>query len=183
MRNFYHTCKFSTLTINFSEVWTRQTVLPDDASWERLEDVFARHLCKTFWRCLEDVLARRLEDVFKTSSRRLEDVFARLLEDVLKTSWRRLEDVLKTSWRRLEDIWLRRISWSWSRRLEDVFTTYSEDVWLRQTYSSQSRRIENVLKTSSEDEDKRRLEDVFIKTNVCWEVNNKDTRTTSLTSL
>ena len=26
-----------------------------------------------------------------------------------------------------------------------------------------------LIKTSSEDEDERRLQDVFIKTNVCWE--------------
>ena len=58
-------------------------------------------------------------------------------------SWRRF---CKTSWRRLEDVWPRRIYWSWSRRLEDV------------------------LKTSSEDEDQRRLQDVFIKTNVCWDM-------------
>ena len=99
---------------------------------------------------LQDVLKmswRYLEDVFKTSWRRLEDALKRSrrrFEDVLKMSWRRLENVLKTSWRRLKDIWPRQIYWSWSRRLEDV------------------------LKTSSEDEDKRRLQDVFIKTNVCW---------------
>ena len=34
---------------------------------------------------------------------------------------RRLEDVLKTSWRRLEDEWTRPIYWSWSRRLGDVW--------------------------------------------------------------
>ena len=72
--------------------------------------------------------------VFKTSWKCLQDVFAT-----------RFEDVLKTSWRRLEDEWTRRIYWSWSRRLEDVF------------------------KMSSEDEDERRLKDVFIKTNASWE--------------
>ena len=30
--------------------------------------------------------------------------------------------------------------------------------------------LEDVLKTSSEDEYQRRLQDVFIKTNVCWVV-------------
>ena len=71
------------------------------------------------------------------------------LEDVLKTSWRGLEDVLKTSWRRLEDVQPRRIYWSSPGRLEDV------------------------LKTSSEDEHERRLQDFFIKTNVCWELFKK----------
>ena len=36
-------------------------------------------------------------------------------------------------------------------------------------YSSSSRRLEDVLKTSFEGEVKRCLQDVFIKTNVCWE--------------
>ena len=30
----------------------------------------------------------------------------------------------------------------------------------------------HVLKTSSKDEDERRLQDVFIKANVCWESSN-----------
>ena len=115
---------------------------------------------------LQDVLKmswRYLEDVFKTSWRRLEDALKRSrrrFEDVLKMSWRRLENALKmswrrfsnTSWRRLEDVWPIRIYWSWSRRLLETYK-YSEYV---------------CLEESSEDEDKRRLQDVFIKTNVCW---------------
>ena len=66
----------------------------------------------------------------KTSWRCLEDVFARPLEDVLKTSWRRMAKMnilvlTKTSWRRLEDVRLRRTYSSWSRRLEDVLKTSS----------------------------------------------------------
>ena len=56
------------------------------------------YVFKTSWRCLQDVFARRLEDVLKTSSRRLG-----------KTSWRCPENVLKTSWKRLEDVRTRRI--------------------------------------------------------------------------
>ena len=103
------------------------------------------YVFKTSWRCLQDVFARRLEDVLKTSWRRLEnvlktswrgieDVFARRLEVVLKTSWRRMEKtnilvLTKTSWTRLEHVIWRRminknifvfIKTSW-RRLEDVF--------------------------------------------------------------
>ena len=86
-------------------------------SWKRLEDIFARRLQDvlktflqdfliTFWRCLEDILARRLEGALKMSWRRL--------EDVLKTSWRHMTKanifvLIKTSWRRLEDVF-------WSRR-------------------------------------------------------------------
>ena len=53
---------------------------------------------------------------------------------------------------------------------ENVLKTSSEDVRLRRAYSSWSRRLEDVFKISSEDEDERRLQDVFIKTNVCWAV-------------
>ena len=35
--------------------------------------------------------------------------------------------------------------------------------------SSWSRHLEDVLKTPSENEDERHLQEVFIKTNVCWE--------------
>ena len=138
----------------------------------------------------------RLEKVLKMSGRRLQNVLTRRLEDVLKTSWRLLENVLKTSSRCFEDVFTRRLQnvfktfWrrldktSWIR-LEDVLKTYdqdeyigldqdvlkksSEDICVRWIYSSWSRRLEDVLKTSSEDEDERRLQDVFIKTNVCWE--------------
>ena len=127
-------------------------------SWRRIQNVL-----KTSWRYLEEVFARRLEDVLKTS-----------LQDVLKISWRRIQNVLKRSWRyleevfarRLEDVWPRRIYWSWPRRLEDVLKMSSEDVWLWRIYSSWSRRLEDVLKKFSEDEDERRLQDIFIKTNV-----------------
>ena len=84
------------------------------------------YVFKTSWRCLQDVFARRLEDVLKTSWR--------CLEEVLKTSWRRLEDVfwrrminknifvfINTSWRRLEDVFWRRRRKISSRRLQDAF--------------------------------------------------------------
>ena len=88
---------------------------------------------------------------------RLENVLKISLQDVLKTLWRRLEDVLKTSWRRLEDIWPTRIYWSSTRRLQDVF-------WRRKAKAN----IFVLIKAPSEDE--IRLQDVFIKTNVCWVV-------------
>ena len=115
------------------------------------------YIFKTSWRCLQDVFARRLEDVLKTSWRRLGKTSWRCLEDVFA---RRLEDVLKTSWRRLEDVWTRRIYWSWPRRLEDV--------WLIRIYSSSSRRLEDVFWRRRRKTSSRRLQDVFIKTNVCW---------------
>ena len=93
---------------------------------------------------------RRLENVLKTTWRCFEDVFARRLEDALKT-------FLKTSWRRMTKrniLVLIKASW---RHLEDVF-------WRRTSKPN----MFVLVKTSSEDEDKRR--DVFIKTNVCWEM-------------
>ena len=135
-----------------------------------------QYVSETFWICLKDVLKtcyqeqinlmirlenvlKTLEDVLKMSWRYLEDGFARRLvlvrcleENVLKkTSWRRLEDVLKT-YGQDEYISLD----------QDVLKTSSEDVWLRWIYLSWSKR----LKMSSENE--RRLQDVLIKTNVCW---------------
>ena len=75
-----------------------------------LQEVFARPLPKTSSRRLQNVFARSLQDVFKTStktsSRRLQDVFKKTFCNcVFKTSskdkkmlrWRRLQDVFKTS--------------------------------------------------------------------------------------
>ena len=89
MRNFHHTCKFSTQTINLSEVWPRQIVV----------------IGKPF------NLMMPLENVLKTS---LQDVLKTFLQDVLKTFWRRLEDIwprrIYWSWsRRLEDVFWRRL--------------------------------------------------------------------------
>ena len=80
----------------------------------------------------------------KTSWKYLSKESWKCLEDVLEMSWRRLEDVFKTSWQDVlktsSTCMTRWIYWSWSRRLE----------------------------TSPEDEDEIRLQDVFIKTSVCW---------------
>ena len=103
-------------------------------SWRRLQNVLT-----TSSRCLEDVFAGRLEEVFKK-------ILKTCWQVVLKTSWRRLENVLKTYGQdeyigldqgflktSSEDVWLRRIYPSWSRRLEDVF-------WRRRRKTS-SRRL------------------------------------------
>ena len=60
-------------------------------SSRRLQDVF-----KTSSRHLQDVLPRCLQDVFKTSSRRLAKTYSRHLQDVFKTFWKCLQDILKT---------------------------------------------------------------------------------------
>ena len=60
-------------------------------SSRRLQDVF-----KTSSRRFQDVLPRYLQDVFKTSSRRLAETSSRYLQDVFKKSSRRFQDVLSS---------------------------------------------------------------------------------------
>ena len=83
-------------------------------SWKRLEDIFARRL--------QDVLKTFLQDFLITFWRRLEDILPRRLEGVLKMSWGRFQNVLKTSWKCLENIF--------PRRLEDVLKTYDQDEYI-----------------------------------------------------
>ena len=87
------------------------------------------YLCKTSWRCLEDLFQNVLktfwQDVLKMSWGRFEDVLKMSWRCFCKTSWRRLENVLKTPWRRLEDV----LKTSW-KRFEDVLKTYSQDEYI-----------------------------------------------------
>ena len=142
--------------------------------WKPLEGIFANVLrtswrrfqntLNIFWKCLQVVFARHLEDDL---ARRLEEVLKRL-KNVFKVF---LQDVLKMSRKkRLGDIWPRQIYWSWSRGLKDVLKTSSEYVWVRWTCSSWSRRLEDVMWRRRRKTFSRCLQDVFIKTNVCWEV-------------
>ena len=98
-------------------------------SWRCIEEIFA----KTFWRRLQDALARCLEDVLKTF---LEDVLKTSSQDVLKKSWGRLENVLKTSWRRMAKT--------------NILVLI---IWRRMTKAN----IFFLINTSSEDKDERRL--------------------------
>ena len=87
MIKFCHTCRFSTLTINFSEVWPRQ-ILDLEKQLNRM--IRLENVLKT---SLQDILkmpSKSLEDVFKTSWRCLEDFLKTFLQDVLKMFWRRL---------------------------------------------------------------------------------------------
>ena len=70
-------------------------------------------------------------------------------------------------WTRLEDIFARRMT---KTNIFLLIKTFSR--CLLKTYE-QGEYIDldqDVLKTSSEDKDKRRLQDVFTKTKICWEV-------------
>ena len=109
--------------------------------------------------CLENVLKISLQDVpSKHSSwwRRLEDVLKMSWRRFCKMSWRRLENVLKMSW---QDV----LKTSW-RSLENVLKTYGQDEYIRLDQDVFWRRRR---KTSS-----RRLQDAFIKTNVCLDITN-----------
>ena len=120
----------------FKMSWSRRINSPDSYVFRRrFEDVF-----KTFWSRpvylslsyvfnassrrfqdvikTQDVLLRRLQHLFKTSSRRL-----------VKTSWRRLDDVFKSFSRSIiklncSRLHVLKIS---SRRIQNVFKTYSKD--------------------------------------------------------
>ena len=130
LRHFHHTCKFSTLTINFSEVWPWQMLELGKQfnlmiHFEDVLKVSWRWLCKTIWPNVLKISWRRLKDVLKMSRRRFWKRYWRCLDDVFakKTPWKRVEDVLP---RRLEEKWPRQIYWSGLRRLEEV-------VWKRMT--------------------------------------------------
>ena len=120
---------------------------------------------KTSSRCLDQdqhirlghTSSRRLQDVFKTSSRRLAKTSSRHLQDVFKTFWKCFQDVFKTFSRHLDqDEYICLIHTS----SEDVFKTS----WSRPIYSSwsyifktssrrlakmSSKRLQEVFKTSS----------------------------------
>ena len=102
---------------------------------------------------LENVWKTSLQDVLKMYWRRLEYVLNMSQRPFCKTSWKGLENVLKTSWRGMV-----------KTTILVLIKTSSEDVWVRWII----RLDQDVLKTSSEDKDERRLQDVFIKTNVPW---------------
>ena len=95
----------------------------------------------------------------------------------MKTSWRHLwKTSLKMSWRCFSKTSWRRLENVLARRLEDILKTFSkrlEDVLKACGQDENIGLDQDVLKTSSEDKGERRLQEVIIKTNVCWEVITK----------
>ena len=81
----------------------------DQDEYIRLGDTSSRRLANTSWRGHQDVLQKRLQDIFKTSSRRLRKVSSRHLEDVFKT-YHQVKLLLLT-------------------RLQDISETYSASFW------------------------------------------------------
>ena len=91
------------------------------------EDVLKRslrHLDQDDYIGLSHTSSRRLQNVFKTFPRRLQDVLQKRIQDIFKI--RHLEDVLP---RHLEGVFktsLRRLTQMSSRHLLDVFKTYHQ---------------------------------------------------------
>ena len=146
MGNFYHTCRFSALTIKFSEVWPRQIIYLGKQFYlmKRYENILKtslQNVLKTSWRCLEDVLKTSWRSLAKTSWRLLQNVLktsSKRLQGVLKTSLIRLQNVLKTSSKRLEDVF--------ARRLEDgIKSRYfmALKIWVWES-DGKERKIENA---------------------------------------
>ena len=110
---------------NFKMSWSR----PINWSWlyvlNSLRDVLK--MLKNAEKCLKTSCKndfktswRRLQDVFKTSSRHFHDVLLKLLEEIFKISWRRLA---KTFSRHLQDIF---------RRFEYIFSYKTSSVYLQE---------------------------------------------------
>ena len=81
--------------------------------------------------------------LFKTSWRRLEELLARHLQDVFKTSWRHMTKtnilvLIKTPWRHLEDV-------SWRRMCKANILVLIKT----SSVEEDERRLQDVLKTSS----------------------------------
>ena len=97
----------------------------------RLQSTSSRRLAQDQYIRLVQTSSRRLQDVFKTSSRPFVKTSSRCLEDVFKTFLRCLQDFFKRSSRRLAD--------TSSRRLQNVFKRSRKYV-----LETSSRRFEDV---------------------------------------
>ena len=108
-KNINYQIKFTLNLFNLYQTLSQQTfllmktslVFVFKTSWSRriyspYSYVFRRRLQDVFIKTNIFVLAIRLQNVLKTSSRRLQDIF--------KTSSRRFENVFKTSSRRFQDL-------------------------------------------------------------------------------
>ena len=93
------------LPIDLNKSVSQQTFVLIKTSWRRLsssssEDVFMTSSISLDEDQIID-LVRRLQHVFKTSSKNVFKTSSRLIQDVFKTSSRHLQDLFKTFWRRL----------------------------------------------------------------------------------
>ena len=107
---------------NYDSHWNYESTFPETfvlmkTSWRRLSSSSSEDVFKTsWWRPIYSswlyvfkTSSRRLQDIFKTSSRRLAKTSSRHLQDVFKTFWRRLQDIFKTSCKDIFKTFSRRI--------------------------------------------------------------------------
>ena len=88
--------------------------------------MYSRRLDQNEYNCLSHTSSRRLQDVFKTSSRGLVKMPARILQDIFKESRTHFEKVLKTFLRQLQDVlddfkMYHQVKLFLQTRLQDVF--------------------------------------------------------------
>ena len=118
----------------------------NSVTWWYVLKTSLRYLCKTSWRCLEDILKMFLQDVLKTSWR--------CLGNILKMSWRRMGKtnilaLTKTSWRRKAKVNILVLIKTSSRCLlktktKDVFIK-TNVCWVRTGQIVNERRKKNYL--------------------------------------
>ena len=80
----------------------------------------SRRLGQDQYICLGHTSSRRLQDIFKTSSRRLARTSSKYLQDVYKMFWKRLQDIFKTHYQ---------LKVFLVTQFQDIFDTYSKRFW------------------------------------------------------
>ena len=130
--------KFAQPSKSLKILWTWLWVI-------RLEKTSSRRFDQDEYIFLSHTFSRCLQDIFQTSLRLLQDVFPRRLQGVLK---KRLQDIFKMSSRRPQHEFkiyhqvklflltrLQDLFKAFSRRIQDVFETYCEDNYLQKDLS------------------------------------------------
>ena len=126
--------------------------------------MFSRRLDQDQYIRLDYPSSKVLPDIFKRSSRRHQDLLQKRLQDIFKTSSRHFENAFKTSSRRFQGILTKtnifalfiRLQKTSSRRLD-------QDQYIRLDHIS-SRHLQDVFKRSSrrlQDLLQKRLQDIF----------------------
>ena len=87
----------------------------------------------------------------------------------MKTSWRRLEDILKASWRCLKNF----LKMPWGRMTKTNLLVLIK---------TSSRCLEDAFWRRRQKTSSRRLQNIFIKTNVCWVIYSSTTNFVHLLS-
>ena len=118
----------SSLNSIISLIMAKNKPSKNSSCWKRPEDVLKTSFVFVFRRRIQDIFktsSRRFQDIFKRFPRRhpqdallrcFQDVLQKCFQDIFNTPSRRFEEVIKTSSRHLQDVL--------QRCLQDVFKTY-----------------------------------------------------------